>query len=395
MADQIATELPRDRPDSSRLQVRGKLRDGWLGLRNRLLASSRFQRLSGRFPLTRPIARKRAQALFDLCSGFVYSQVLYACVELRLLEAVKKRPCGRAELARMLALEPDRAKLLFDAAAALELLEERGGEAYGLGPLGAVLVGNPGIRALIGHHAMFYEDLRDPIALLRGEAGTTRLADYWPYAGGPSGAGAAADLSADRVGAYSELMAQSQNLIAGEVLDAYSLRHHRLLLDVGGGAGAFLAAAAARWPRLRLQLFDLPAVVGRAEQFMAAAGLASRFESRGGDFFADPLPSGADIVSLVRIIHDHGDGDVLHLLRSIRGILPGDGALLLAEPMAGDKATDRMARAYFGFYLLAMGKGRPRTPDEIGALLRRAGFSEVRLLANRMPMQTRIMVAKP
>jgi len=395
MADQIATGLPPDRPDSSRLQVRGKLGNGWLGLRNRLLASSRFQRLSGRFPLTRPIARRRAQALFDLCSGFVYSQVLYACLELRLFEAVKDHPRQRAELARMLALEPDRAKLLFDAAAALELLEERGGEAYGLGPLGAVLVGNPGIRALIGHHAMFYEDLRDPVALLRGEAGTTRLAGYWPYAGVFSGAGSAADLSADRVGAYSELMAQSQNLIAGEALDAYSLRHHRLLLDVGGGTGAFLAAAAGRWPHLRLRLFDLPAVVERAGQRMAAAGLASRFESSSGDFFVDPLPQGADIVSLVRIIHDHGDDDVLNLLRSVRGILPADGALLLAEPMAGDRATDRVARAYFGFYLLAMGKGRPRTPREIGDLLRRAGFSQVRLLANRMPMQTRIMVAKP
>ncbi len=31
-----------------------------------------------RYPLTRPVARRRAAALFDLCAGFVYSQVLVA-----------------------------------------------------------------------------------------------------------------------------------------------------------------------------------------------------------------------------------------------------------------------------------------------------------------------------
>ena len=43
-----------------------------------LLASPRFRRWAAAFPLTRPIARRRARELFDLCAGFVYSQVLLA-----------------------------------------------------------------------------------------------------------------------------------------------------------------------------------------------------------------------------------------------------------------------------------------------------------------------------
>ena len=128
---------------------------------------------------------------------------------------------------------------------------------------------------------------------------------------------------------------------------------------------------------------------------MAAANLESRFDAAAGSFFADPLPREADVISLVRVVHDHNDADVLRLLRSIHASLPGDGALLLAEPMAGDKTTDKVARTYFGFYLLAMGRGRPRTPAEIGRLLREAGFRDFRLLSNLMPMQVRIMVAHP
>ena len=47
-------------------------------------------------------------------------------------------------------------------------------------------------------------------------------------------------------------MAASQPLIADEVLDAYSFRRHRCLLDVGGGEGSFIAAAAGACPELAL-----------------------------------------------------------------------------------------------------------------------------------------------
>ena len=56
------------------------------GWRDRVLASPRFQAWAAAMPLTRPIARKRARALFDLCAGFVYSQVLVACVRRELHE---------------------------------------------------------------------------------------------------------------------------------------------------------------------------------------------------------------------------------------------------------------------------------------------------------------------
>jgi len=364
-------------------------RDIWSEWRNRLLASSRFHHWASRFPLTRPIARKRAQSLFDLCAGFVYSQVLLACVQLRLFEFLAAGPQSLATLTPKLSLTEDGATRLLDAAVALELAEKRGPELYGLGPLGAVIVANDGIEAMVRHHPMLYEDLLDPLPLLRGEAGPTRLGQYWPYAESQH----ASNLDSEQVSPYSELMAASQTLIAQEVLNTYSLRRHRCLLDVGGGGGAFLAAVAARWPDLRLMLFDLPAVVEQSETRLAQIEPQDRVRAVGGDFFSDPLPEGADIISLVRIIHDHDDADVLRLLQSIRRSLPRGGTLLLAEPMAGHSDTDRVAHAYFGFYLMAMGKGRARSPEEIGGLLQQAGFNRHRLLSNGMPLQTRVMVA--
>jgi demethylspheroidene O-methyltransferase len=358
--------------------------------RDRLLASPRFQRLASEFPFTRPIARRRARALFDLCAGFVYAQILLACVRLRLFEILLEGPETVAGLARRLSLSEAATRRLLGGAVALRLAARRGPDRFGLGPLGAALAGNPAIAAMIEHHALLYADLRDPVALLRWDRRDTELARYWPYAG----AGEPATLAAERVAAYTALMSASQPLVADEVLDAYPLGRHRCLLDVGGGDGTFLAAAAERVPGLRLILFDLPAVAEQARARFATAGLGARAAAVGGDFRSDPLPEGADIVSLVRVVHDHDDAGALALLRAVRRVLPAGGTLLVAEPMSDSRGAEPVGDAYFAFYLLAMGSGRPRSPRELRALLGAAGFARTRLLRTRMPLQTRVMLAK-
>ncbi|WP_299399026.1 methyltransferase [Pelagibius sp.] len=358
--------------------------------RDRLLANPDFQRWAARFPLTRPIVRRRSRALFDLCAGFVYTQVLTAAVRLDLFAILAEGPQGRGELARRLGLTEEAAARLLDAAVALRLVATRGGGRYGLGPLGAAMVGNPGIAAMVEHHGMLYADLRDPVALLRGERSGQALAQFWPYADS-----ARPDaLGGDSVSGYSRLMAISQPMVAAEVLDSYALGQHRCLLDVGGGEGAFLAAAAAAVPGLELMLFDLPAVARRAEQCFASLGFADRLKTHGGDFLKDALPLGADIISLVRVLHDHEDDAVLTLLRAARRALPPGGTLLVAEPMAQTRGAEASGDAYFGFYLLAMGRGRPRTPGRIGRLAEAAGFANPRLRATHTPLLARVLVAE-
>lgn len=364
---------------------------GWHAVRDRLLADPRFQRWAAAFPPTRRIARRESRALFDLCAGFVYSQVLLACVELHLFDALRGGPLATDVLAARLGLEPAAARRLLEAAAALRLVEADAAAGWRLGPLGAVLSGSPGIAAMVHHHRLLYDDLRDPVALLRGDGAPTRLAQFWSYAR----ADAPADADAAQVAAYSALMSASQSLVADDVLDAYRVRRHRCLLDVGGGEGAFLTAVARRAPGLRLMLFDLPPVAARARVRLQDAGLASRVAIHSGDFLGEPLPKGADLVSLVRVVHDHDDPAAVRLLRAVRDALPPDGALLIAEPMSGQAGTEPMADAYFGFYLLAMGQGRPRTPKAVMELARAAGFREARLCPTARPLLASVVVARP
>ncbi|MCW5662527.1 MAG: methyltransferase domain-containing protein [Piscinibacter sp.] len=376
-------------PDPRRPLDRVGWRDRWYAWRDRRLVDPGFRTWAERFALTRPIARRRAAQLFDLVAGFVYSQVLAACVRLDLFALLANGPLTLECIAARVSLPLEGARRLLDAAVAVRLLERRGGERYGLGPLGAPLVDNPGLVAMIEHHATLYRDLADPLALLRGGRSDGALAQYWPYATAAERRG----LDAAPLARYSGLMSASLPLVAEQVLDAYPVARHRCLLDIGGGEGGFLCAAARRAPGLRLMLADLPGVAARAAERFAREGLAGRAEVFGLDFHADALPRGADLVSLVRVVHDHDDAPVRALLRAAHAALEPGGTLLLAEPMAGTGGAQAMGDAYFGLYLLAMGSGRPRRADELATLLRAAGFAAVRRLPTRMPLQCGLLIA--
>jgi demethylspheroidene O-methyltransferase len=363
--------------------------DSLLAVRNRLLASPGFQRWASIFPLTRPIAQKRARELFDIVAGFVYSQILFACVRLKLFEILSEGPQTAETLAERMDLPPEGAIRLLRAAVSLRLVAPCGDKRYTLGELGAAMMGNPGIAAMVEHHSIVYTDLADPVALLRGETKRTELSSYWSYAANAD----AASVDAQSIDGYTALMSDSQSLVAGDVLDAYSLKNNRCLLDVGGGDGTFLVTAAKRWPHLKVILFDLPAVAERARARFEREGLADRATAVGGDMMRDPLPEGADVVSLVRVLHDHNDAEALEIIKAARRVLPTGGTLLVAEPMSGTPGAEPIGDAYFGLYLLAMGSGRPRTPVEIENMLRVNVFDPVRLAPTARPILTRLLVA--
>lgn len=364
--------------------------DRWRAWRNDLIADPRFQHWAARLPLVRRVAARRANALFDLCAGFVYSQVLLACVRLDVFGRLAGGPQDVTQLARGFGLDVDAATRLLDAAVALDLLERRGAGRYGLGELGAALRGNPGVTAMIEHHELLYADLADPVALLRQRPGATQLAQHWPY----STAAEPESLSTERVRQYTQLMSESQPLVSCDVLDAYDFSRHRCLLDVGGGDGTFLMAVAARCPALRLQLFDLPAVVAIAGEKLAGRGLSTRIERFGGSFSSDPLPQGADVVSLIRILHDHDDETVYGLLTAVRQALPAGGTVVIGEPLAGTRGAAAMGDAYFGLYLHAMGSGRPRTAAQLTEMLRISGFEAVRQVPTARPLLAGMLTAR-
>lgn len=349
--------------------------------RNRLLRSAVFQKWAARLPISQSIARQRATDLHHILAGFVYSQTLSASYKLGLLECLKDRTATLEEIADHCDLGIEAAFTLVNAAAAIDLLQKAGKSHWTLGELGASIHGNPGVQSMLRHHDLLYRDMADPAHLLRNRENAS-LRGYWPYVDGDHTDPAAA-------ARYSELMADSQHLIANHILDAISLKPKARLLDVGGGTGTFARLAAERFNQSETAVFDLPQVIASIPPKQSHL-----LQSYAGDMFNDPIPHGFDVISLVRILHDHNDDPIERLLARCFDALPSGGQLIIAEPMAETPNAESIGHTYFGFYLWAMGSGRPRTKFEITRMLKRAGFREVREKKTHIPALVRVITAK-
>jgi demethylspheroidene O-methyltransferase len=339
-----------------------------LRLRNRLLANPKFLAFAQRNLLMRPVARAKSRELFDLLAGFSYSQVLYACVSLKVLDHVGQTAISISDLAPKINLPENKTDLLVRAAVALDILGFDRGEVI-LGPHGAALLGQPWIMRFVEHHRHFYRDLEDPVAMLNGAHAEDGLRQFWNY-----------DDPTSDMETYSALMAASQQAVSQQIIDAYDFSQHKNILDIGGGSGAFLTAVGKNYPQLQLNLFDLPGVVALSTQ--------TQITKHGGDFRVDHLPQDIDIVSIVRVIHDHDDDSILALFRNVRRSCAAGTTLLIAEPFAGRADLARITDAYFNLYFAAMGQGRTRTPQNVAQLASQAGFGHMKIWHTNMPLIT-------
>lgn len=341
----------------------------WL---NQMIARPEVQSLAQRLPGLSQVAKRDGAVLFDLIQGFVRSQVLFALVQLDLPQKLFHQPKRADAIAAEIDLEVERTQILLNAGVAIGILQKHPGNRYTVSRHGTALCTVPGLQQMVRHHGAFYRDMGDPVALLRGEA-QTELSTFWPYVFGAEGA--AETGTAER---YSDLMADSQRMVAQDTLRMVDFSGLARLLDVGGGTGAFCIEVAGAHKDMTFQVMDLPAVEGSAQARIARAGLSDRITFRPGSFRDEALPEGFDAISLIRVLYDHEDDTIRALLKACYDALPAGGRLIVSEPMSGGESPDPITDVYFAFYTLAMKTGRARSQKAIAAMLREAGFDRVR-----------------
>ena len=360
---------------------------GWVA---RLISRGDVQTLASRLPVFRGFARRDGMEIFEILQGFVASQVLFALIELEVLHVLLDGPETAENLAHGAGVPADRMAQLLRAGAALRLLKQGRNGRYTLSRRGAALLGVPGLEAMIRHNQAFYADMADPVALMRCE-GETALQRFWPYVFGTAG-----DVPPAVAERYSDLMAQSQVLVAQDTLRMIPLSGVNRLLDVGGGSGMFLSHALQRYPKMSGVLFDLPDVLPLGSAFLANKGLGERVQMSPGSFRTDPLPGPVDAISLIRVLYDHDDATVTALLAKAHDALPPGGRLIVSEPMSGGQLPDRAGDVYFTFYTMAMGTGKVRSAQEIAEMCQAAGFEGLQVpRASRPYITSALQCVKP
>ncbi|WP_076472762.1 methyltransferase [Micromonospora avicenniae] len=200
----------------------------------------------------------------------------------------------------------------------------------------------------------------------------------------------------EMISQFWDAMYSTSSFTARALAGAYDFGAHRALLDVGGGAAAFPIELCRHLPDLRATVLDLPHVLVRAEQRIAAADLGGRISTVAGDFLADPaLPLGHDVILLSMILHDWDEPTNRALLAKCHAALPPGGAIVICELLLNDERTGPPEAALMGMNMLVETEGgRNYSGAEYAAWLASTGFVDIRTVPFDAPGANGAVVAR-
>ena len=157
---------------------------------------------------------------------------------------------------------------------------------------------------------------------------------------------------------------------------AYDFSRFGRIADIGGGNGALMIGILRANPGLRGVVFDQPGTAERASAAISEAGLTSRCEAIGGDFFKD-IPPGCDAYLLKHVIHDWNDDEAIRILSNCHRAMKSAATLIVAEGVYPKKISEselcRGATATDVNMLVSTG-GRQRSEADFRALFNATGF---------------------
>lgn len=152
----------------------------------------------------------------------------------------------------------------------------------------------------------------------------------------------------------------------------------RLIVDVGGGTGAFLVGLLTRFKQLRGVLFDMPRMIARSAELLSGSAVQGRIETVPGDFF-DSVPADGDLYVLKAVLGGWIDESAVLILRTVRAAMRAGSRLLVIEPILQSEERFTMGNMVHLQTLVLYG-GPERSREDYEALAVRAGLRVNRVI---------------
>lgn len=320
-------------------------------------------------------------ALFEVTQGAWLTQALYVATKLRIADELASGPQHAEEVARRVGSDPGATYRLMRALAGHGVLKLRRDGRFALAPIGKALRWDAEgsmapMIAMVGspEHWEHWGHLLDAVKTGDTAAENVRGMPMFDYL----------ETNPGYAKTFNDAMTGVSMLAIQTAVPEYDFTDRQLIIDVGGGHGALLAAVMQSAPQARGVLFDLPSVVEGAASVLEPAGVAARCRVTGGSFF-ESVPEGGDAYLLKAIIHDWADETALSILSHVREAMASDGKLLLFELVLPEGARPHLGLLLDLEMLIHVG-GRERTASEYAELLSRAGFRQTQVIPTAGPM---------
>lgn len=325
-----------------------------------------------------------AKELMERVRGFQPACIIIAAAELDVFTILSQTPLDARRAARRIGGDERATAILLDALAATGLLRKRQGR-YRTPRAVADVLAERGGHCELGMARHLGNCLRGWAQL----ASVVRAGR--PARRRPSVRGAAEDTAS-----FIRAMHERSGPIAAGLIKSLGRLRFSHVLDIGGASGTWTAAFLRSNPGAVATIFDLPGVIPMARRRMARDGLAGRVRMAPGDFYADPLPAGADLVWLSAIVHQNSREENRALFRKAFAALVPGGQILIRDVVMEDSRQRPAMGALFAVNMLVnTAGGGTYTFGELRDDLAAAGFARVQFLRRGEEMDSVIAATKP
>lgn len=175
--------------------------------------------------------------------------------------------------------------------------------------------------------------------------------------------------------AFDQAMAGYTEVVAQAVLDAYDFAPFEHVIDIGGGAGAFLKKVLARHPNVRGSIYDLSHVVTRSLKSIRDTVWEGRLGGIAGNFL-ESAPPGGDLYVIKIVLCDWQDDDVKRILTNVRKVISKGKRLLIVDAILPPGNTPSFAKLS-DINMMVITGGKERTEEDFRQLLAATGFEVV------------------
>lgn len=306
--------------------------------------------------------------IMSMASAFYDSCVLFTASDLGIFAHLAENgPCDAAAVATACDLDQRGARLLLDAATALDLLQKEN-DRYRNAPDTAMFLA-PGGRGDLTNAIRYNRDVYTAWGRLGDLVRSGKPAERPEIHLGEDAA---------RTRTFVHSMHARAMAIGRAVVPQLNLEGRRHLFDVGGGPGTYAMLIAEANPGIECTVLDLPEVVAVADELIRERGMQDRVRTVGGDYHVASFPESCDAVNLFGMLHQEPPEVIRDLLRRSYECLEPGGVVHVLDIMTEACHTRPRFSALFAVNMaLTTQHGWVFSGEELTQWLREAGFREI------------------
>ena len=300
-----------------------------------------------------------------LANSFQQSRILLTAIELGIFTVLDKHMLPSKEIAQKINADERATDRLMNALVALGFLRKVRGKFYNSENASQYLVkGKPEFMGGLFHSIGLWNTWN---SLTESVKAGTSAAERKPSLGG-------IDWLESFIGAMHYRGVKEAKIVA-MMLEFSNVNR---MLDVGGGSGVFAMEFIKKNPNIKAVVFDLPDVIPITGRYVAREKMTEKISFLSGNYLADDLGNGYDLILLSAIVHINSLEENNLLIKKCYDSLNSGGQIVIKDWVMNEDRTEPAGGAYFALNMLVgTERGDTYTETEMRNWFTNAGVKKI------------------